>query len=166
MNKVVRDIDLAPKAAADCWFDEPVVDDRLSWAMPSAHGSYRGIELEFLDPSDEDELTMLLEARHAEWGDAIASGEEVIVDGEPFSPRLHLPMHQIVANQLLADDPPETWHTVRRFADLGYDWHNITHMIARVVSDDVFQALAQRQEFDPADYVRRLEQLPGDWSPP
>jgi hypothetical protein len=30
-------------------------------------------------------------------------------------------MHQVVANQLLADDPPETWQTVQRLAGLGYD---------------------------------------------
>jgi hypothetical protein len=134
--------------------------------MPSAHGRYRGIELEFLDPADEYELMRLLEARHAELRDALDSGDEmVVVDGEPFSPRLHVAMHQIVANQLLADDPPETWQTVQRLAGMGYDWHNIMHMIASVVSDDVYRALNQRQEFDPADYVRRLERLPGDWPP-
>ena len=30
-------------------------------------------------------------------------------------------MHQIVANQLLAYDPPGTWHTVQRLDGLGYD---------------------------------------------
>jgi hypothetical protein len=156
----------SPSDASDCWFDEPVAGDRLSWAMPSGHGSYRGIDLEFLDPADEDELMMLLEAQHAEIGDAIASGEEMIVDGEPYSPRLHVAMHQIVANQLLADDPPVTWQTVRRLADMGYDWHNIMHMIARVVSDDVYGAVKESTEMDPADYARRLQQLPGDWPPP
>ena len=55
MEKVLpRDMD-SPSDATDCWFDDPVADDRQSWAMPSAHGRYRGIELEFLDPADEDE---------------------------------------------------------------------------------------------------------------
>ena len=40
-------------------------------------------------------------------------------------------MHQIVANQLLADDPPETWQTVQRLDGLGYDWHTIMHMSRR-----------------------------------
>lgn len=56
---------------------------------------------------------VLLEARHAEFGDALRSDEELVVDGEPFNPRLHLAMHQVVASQLLADDPPETG---RRFS--------------------------------------------------
>ena len=109
---------------------------------------------------------MLLEARHAELGEALESGDEMIVDGEPFSPRLHVAMHRIVANQLLADEPQETWQTVRRLADMGYDWHNIMHMIAQVVSDDVYGAVKEGREMDPADYALRLQRLPGDWAPP
>ena len=62
----------------------------------------------------------------------------MIVSGEPFNPKLHITLHQIVASQLLADDPPETWQTVQRLARLGYDWHNVTHLIAAVVSDDLY----------------------------
>jgi hypothetical protein len=39
--------------------------------------------------------------------------------------RLPVAMHQVVANQLLAEDPPETWQAVQRLAGLGYDWHTI-----------------------------------------
>lgn len=100
---------MASEEAPTYGFDEPVADDRQSWAMPAGHGSYRGLELELLHPADEDDLMLLLDAQHAELADALDSGQEMIVEGEPFSPRLHLAMHQIVANQLLADDPPETW---------------------------------------------------------
>jgi hypothetical protein len=156
------EIDAASEAAAECWFDEPVAGDRRSWAMPSGHGSYRSLELELLDPADEDELMLLLEAQHAELGVALRSEEEMIVDGEPFSPRLHLAMHHIVANQLLVDEPPETWQTVRRLGGMGYDWHKIMHMIARVISDDVYGAIHEHRQIDHVDLVRRLERLPGD----
>jgi hypothetical protein len=76
----------------------------------------------------------LLEAQHPEFEDALRNGEQMIVGGEPFSPRLHIALHQIVASQLLVGDPPETWQTVQRLAGLGYDWHNIMQMIAAVVS--------------------------------
>ena len=75
-------------------------------------------------------------------------------------------MHQVVASQLLADDPPETWQAVQRLAGLGYDWHNVMHMIAAVVSNDVYQAVTEQRPFDPGDYARRLNELPGDWPPP
>jgi Domain of unknown function (DUF1841) len=158
-----------PKPAAgetDCWFDEPDPADRRSWAVPPGHGTYQGLDLELLDPADEAELTFLIEAQHTEFEDAVRSDEETIIDGEPFSPRLHIAMHQIVASQLLADQPPQTWLTVQRLSALGYDWHNIMHMIASVVSDDVHRAVQEHRRFDPGDYARRLNELPGDWPPP
>jgi hypothetical protein len=156
----------ANRTAAKCWFDEPSPGDRRSWAVPPGHGSYRGLDLELLDPADEDELTFLIEAMHPELADALRRGGEMSVGGEPFSPRLHVAMHQIVANQLLAGDPPETWQTVQRLAALGYDWHNIMHMIAGVVSEDVYYMVREKRPFDPVGYIGRLNELPGDWPPP
>jgi hypothetical protein len=157
---------LETEGTTDCWFDEPAPGDRRSWAMPAGHGTYRGLDLALLNPADEDELTLLIEAQHTEFEDALRRDEEMVADGEPFSPRLHITMHQIAANQLLADDPPETWQAVQRLGALGYDWHNIMHMIAAVVSDDIYRAMKENQPFDPGDYARRLNELPGDWPPP
>jgi hypothetical protein len=157
---------LSGDETTDCWFDAPSRADRRSWAMPSGHGLYRGIDVEMLDAGDEDELALLIEAQHAELADALEGAEEVTVEGEPFNPRLHVAMHQIVANQLLADEPRDTWRTVQRLADLGYDWHNVMHMIASLVAEDVHRALTEHSVFDPGDYARRLDGLPGDWPPP
>jgi hypothetical protein len=150
----------------DCWFDEPVPGDRRSWAVPPGHGTYQGLELERLDPDDEDERTFLLEAQHLDYAEALEQDEEVIVDGEPMNPRLHVTLHQVVANQLMADEPPETWQTVQQLAGLGYDWHNIMHMISALVAENLHQAMTERQPFDREDYARRLDALPGDWPPP
>jgi len=133
--------------------------------VPSGHGTYQGLDLELLDPADEDERRFLIEAQHREFEDALRNDEEVMAGGEPFSPRLHITLHQVVASQLLAGDPPETWQTVQRLAALGYDWHNIMHMIARVVGDDIYAA-NEHKPFDPGGYARRLSELPGDWPPP
>lgn len=150
----------------DCWFGEPVPGDRRSWALPPAHGTYRGLDLELLDLGDEDERGIVIEAWHPEFAEAMQGDDDVIIDGEPVNPRLHVAMHQVVANQLLADDPPETWQTVQRLAALGYDWHNIMHMIASLVTEDVFWAMKEQREHDPVSYARRLSELPGDWPPP
>jgi hypothetical protein len=40
------------------------------------------------------------------------------------------------------------------------------HMIARLLSDDLYNALTERHEFNAVDYTRRLAELPGDWPPP
>jgi hypothetical protein len=55
---------------------------------------------------------------------------------------------------------------VQRLSALGYDWHNIMHMIAALITEDVHSALAGHQQFDRADYAKRLNELPGDWPPP
>jgi hypothetical protein len=55
---------------------------------------------------------------------------------------------------------------VQRLAGLGYDWHNVMHMIASVVSDDIRTAMTERRPFDAADHARRLDELPVDWPPP
>ena len=84
--------------------------------MPPGHGTYQGLDLERLDLDlerldldDEDERTFLLAAQHLEMEEALERHEEMTgADGEPMNPRLHVTLHQVIANQLLADDPPET----------------------------------------------------------
>jgi len=135
--------------------------------VPAGHGTYRGLDLELLDPDDEDERTFLLEAQHPELEEALEQDEEITTDsGEPMSPRLHVTLHLIVANQLLADDPPEAWQTVQRLAGLGYDWHNVMHLISGPVGEAVYRTMAEKLPFDREDYVRQLAELPGDWPPP
>jgi hypothetical protein len=72
-------------------------------------------------------------------GKGLRRDEDVLVDGELVNPRLHIAMHQVVAKQLLADDPPETWQAVQRLSGLACDWHIVMHMIAALVSNDIFQ---------------------------
>ncbi len=148
------------------WFDDPVAGEPNTWVMPAGHGTFGGLDLELLDPADDDQLMLLIEAQHPEYADALRTGDEVVGDGEPINPRLHIALHQVVANQLLADDPPETWPTVQRLARLGYDWHNIMHMIATVISDDIHTAMTEQRLVDAADHARRLQELPADWPPP
>jgi len=118
--------------------------------------------LEPLDPGDDDELLFLIEALHQNGREAPGIDCDLAAIGEPASPRLH----QIVARQILADDPPQTWQTVQRLAGLGYDWHAIMHMIAGLVAGDVHAAMAEHRQPDPEGYAGRLAQLPADWPAP
>jgi hypothetical protein len=153
--------------SADYWFDEPPAGDRRAWAVPPGHGTYRELALELLDPDDEDERSFLLEAQHPGLEAALARHEEVIGDsGEPMNPTLHVVLHLVVSNQLMADDPPETWQTAQRLARLDYDWHTVMHMLMAPVSDDVYRMMTEKRPFDHEDWVRRLAELPGDWPSP
>jgi hypothetical protein len=158
--------ELLGEETAGCWFEEPRPGNRRSWAIPPGYGLYRGVDLELLDPDDDDDLTFLIEAMHGDRTDVSASAGSVTANDETVNPKLHVAMHHVVARQILADDPPKTWQAVQRLAGLGYDWHNIMHMIAALVVHDVHAALTKDRQPDSQDYARRLDQLPGDWPPP
>ena len=151
----------------DCWFDEPLPGDRRSWAVPAGHGTYQGLDLEQLDPDDEGERAFLLKAQHLEMEEALERHEEVMTpSGELMNPTLHVALHGLIANQLLSGDPPQTWQTVQRLAGLGYDWHNVMHMIMGPVSAFLHQAMTGKAPFRREEFIRQLNELPGDWPPP
>jgi hypothetical protein len=62
--------------------------------------------------------------------------DEVGIGGKPVSPRLRLSMHKIVANQLWDDEPPQTRQTARRLLALGYQRHDVPHMLGSVVAGE------------------------------
>jgi hypothetical protein len=77
-----------PGEGTDGWFDDPLPDDRRSWAVPPGHGTYQGLDLERPDPDDEDERTFLLQAQHLEMEEALEHHEEMTgPDGEPVNIR-------------------------------------------------------------------------------
>jgi len=46
--------------------------NRRAWAAPPGNGTYRELDLELLNPDDEDERSFLLEAQHPELETALA----------------------------------------------------------------------------------------------
>jgi hypothetical protein len=154
--------DLLPEVV----FDLPDVSDPRSWALPVATGSYRGLDVALLDRDDEDDRRCLIEAEHPWFADALRNDVELDLDGESMSPRLHISMHEVVTTQLWADNPPEVWVTAQRLAAVGYDRHVVLHMIASLVSQDLWETVHQHKPFDREQYARRLASLPDGWPPP
>lgn len=129
--------------------------------MPTRQGRVEGLDLELLDPDDPDDRRVLIEAEHPELRKALRRGDdEIVLHGQPMSPRLHIVMHEIVANQLWDDDPPEVWRTVLRLRDLGHERHEILHMLCSVVAREVWTVQATAAPADPARYAAALEELP------
>jgi hypothetical protein len=117
-----------------------------------------------LDPNDEDDRRMLILAEHPELHHALEAGlTELHLNDTTINPALHLAMHEIVANQLWADDPPEVWHTAQRLLAAGYERHEVLHMLASVVSDDVYQTLHDQKPPDPDRTRVALAALPDTW---
>lgn len=138
-------------------------DQRLEWVLPARTGEFRGLELAHLDREDPDERRILIEAEHPEYAEALEAGDEILVDGQPMNPALHISMHEIVANQILELEPPETWATAKRLVDLGYDRHEVLHMLAGPVTQQVWQMMQDRRHFDRDEFVAELADLPESW---
>jgi len=137
---------------------------RRQFACPPARGRYEGIELEYLDPADLDERGILIKAEHPELHKALRHGDdEIVISGQPMSPRLHIAMHEIVANQLWDDDPAEVWETAERLVALGYERHEVLHMLSSVVAREVWRTLDSGLPSDPARYVAALSELPASY---
>jgi len=70
-------------------------DPRRFWLFPPVGGWFDGVDLALLDPADDGDRQMLIEAEHPELAEAIADDlDEVDLDGRRVSPRLHLLMHE------------------------------------------------------------------------
>ncbi|MDN5933435.1 MAG: plasmid pRiA4b ORF-3 family protein, partial [Pseudonocardia sp.] len=111
-----------------------------------------------LDPSDPDERGMLIRAEHPEYADVLDDpAADVAADG--VNPRLHVAMHEIVANQLWDGDPPGVWPAAQRLLDTGMDRHDVLHALAEVASLHVHAALTRQQPFDAAAYAADLAAL-------
>jgi Domain of unknown function (DUF1841) len=138
--------------------------DRLAFAIPPIDDAPDWIEPEFLDPADQDDRALLVRAAHPELDAAIREGAEtVMVAGQELNPRLHLAIHEVVANQLIRADPPEVWATARRLVREGYDRHEILHMLAGAMSGELWQGLSGRRSYDHEAHVAALEALPDSW---
>ncbi len=72
-------------------------------------------------------------------------------------------MHEIVANQLLAGDPPAMWATAQRLLAAGYERHEVLHMLASVVSGEVFAALRDHEPHQVERMRAALDALPESW---
>nr|MBA2529893.1 DUF1841 family protein [Euzebyales bacterium] len=137
---------------------------RRDWAVPPGRGHVDGIDLGLLDRADSDGRALLVKAEHSELGRALAQGRgEVVVDGEPMRPGLHLAMHEVVANQLWDDDPPEVWRTAQRLTVAGYERHDVLHMVISAAAEQLRQALQTGRPFDLDRYRADLDALPGSW---
>lgn len=120
--------------------------------------------LDLAELADPDVRGYALRMEHPEIDQALRDGrDEVELDGQRVNPRLHLAMHEVVANQLWNDDPPEVWETAQRLLARGYERHEILHMLASAMSAQIWSALHEQQPYDHADHVAALNALPGSW---
>ena len=138
--------------------------ERQAFAVAFAEGEYDDIDLSLLNRDDEDDRRLLIQGEHPEFHQALATGQrEVHVEGVTINPVLHIAMHEIVATQLWANDPPEMWDTAVRLLAAGYERHEVLHMLASVVSGEVFEALRNQTPHEIEGVRAALAELPDSW---
>lgn len=147
--------DLSPEASED---EVERTLARRVFAVPHRGATVDGEKYDRLDPADPDERSLLIQGEHPEFealpGDSSWQGE---VDG--MNPRFHLTMHEVIANQLWADEPPEAWQAVRRLRERGMARHDILHELSRVMAEHIHPTLVRGEPFDEDAYRRALTDL-------
>jgi hypothetical protein len=111
-----------------------------------------------LDPADPDQRALAIRQEHPEYVAALAEpfGDR-LVDG--VNPRLHLALHEIVANQLWDGEPAEAWPAALRLFAAGVDRHDVLHALADVAARHVWTAVQERRPYDAAAYAADLDAL-------
>lgn len=101
---------------------------------------------------------MLIKGEHPELHEALAD-PDIDTEAADFSPRFHLTMHEVIANQLWDDDPPEVWQAARRLRDQDVERHDILHALLEVMVTHMHPVLVDKKPFDTDAYRRDLNEL-------
>jgi hypothetical protein len=133
---------------------------RLAFAIPPITHAPDDIDTKLLDPADPDDRALLIRAAHPELD---TEQETMVLDGVEINPRLHLTFHEVVATQLVENDPPEAWATAQRLRQLGYGRHEILHMLGSAMSTQLWEALTNQREYDLDEHRAALAALPESW---
>jgi hypothetical protein len=133
-------------------------DRRLAFAIPPIADLDE--EMRWLEPADADDRALLIAAAHP---DLDTESETALVDGQEINPRLHLTIHEIVATQIVDDDPPEVWTTAQRLRKLGYGRHEVLHMLGAAMAPQLWDALQNQREYDRDAHCAALNAMPESW---
>jgi hypothetical protein len=72
----------------------------------------------------------------------------------------HAALLDIVENQLRDRNPPETALALARLSAEGFSREDAVHLIACVVSVEIFEVIHAKQTFDPERFAENLAALP------
>ncbi len=133
-------------------------DRRLAFAIPPIADP--GEQTWGLDPTDADDRALLIAAAHPELD---TDAETAPVEGREMDPRLHLAIHEVIASQIVDDDPPEVWATAQRLRKLGYGRHEVLHMLGAAMTPQLWGALHDQREYDVEAHRAALAALPESW---
>jgi len=112
--------------------------------------------------SSEDRTLLEAMRLHPEYYDLWERLDEVTdeeLQRDGTNPVLHVIIHQIVENQVAANDPPETAKMLERLRKGGLTRHEALHKIGGVVTEEIFEIMKFRRVFDEQRYLKKLGRL-------
>ena len=111
----------------------------------------------------EDEAWEIALNDHPEYREAIEDEtlpEEILNEsGELMNPRLHLTLHTIVEKQLAADEPKGVAEIARELAARAVSRHNIRHLIATPLAEQLWAMQVEGAQFDEHEYLAQLRDI-------
>jgi hypothetical protein len=132
--------------------------ERRAFVMPHRSTTIDGERYDHLDPADPDERSLLIQGEHPEFAEYLVdSSWQGEIDGT--NPRFHLTMHEVIANQLWADEPPEVWQAAKRLREQGMERHDILHELVSVMTEHMQPTLLRGESFDDDAYRQALSDL-------
>jgi hypothetical protein len=109
------------------------------------------------DLADPEVRAAAIRADHPDLERALHEGrDEGEIDGQPMSIRLHFAMHEILANQLADNDPPEVYETAVRLREDGYGRHEVLHMVAAPLAAQIFATVTNGEGYAVGDTSPRF----------
>lgn len=116
-----------------------------------------------LRPLSEDEAWEIALNDHPEYREGIEDGtlpEEILDErGELMNPRLHLTLHTIVEKQLASDEPKGIAEIARELAARGVSRHNIRHLMATPLAEQLWAMQTEGAQFDEDEYLAHLRDI-------
>ena len=76
------------------------------------------------------------------------------------SKRVREQIFQIISNQMMANDPPETNFAYQRLKALGYSDLDVKKYIGQCVAVEIFHVLKYKEPFDLSRFTSNLNKLP------
>ncbi|NTW60129.1 MAG: hypothetical protein HGB21_15340 [Nitrospirae bacterium] len=77
-----------------------------------------------------------------------------------FNPRLQAAYLEVVENQLVNNDPPETRQTYERLVREGHSEKDAKKLIGAAIAAETYWILKENQPFNQARFVAALNKLP------
>jgi hypothetical protein len=143
---------------------DPGGNETTRLALIAGSDALAAARLNLAELTDSDARAVAIHADHPEFSEALERGHDsATVAGAAVNVRMHLAMHEIVANQLAENDPPEVAQTGERLLAAGYDRHEVIHMLASTVVEQLHSTMIGAGSYDRASHVAALAALPASW---